>query len=447
MSSQAPHILYVGSILPKRSETFVYREVLALRERGVQVSIASVNAPERDLGDEQLDALAAEAIHVYGEGLGGKWSVVRDAVLQRGVWWPHGVFEVSPGYWPKHKLQYAAGIALARRVKDRGITHVHAHMAHVPTTVAMSCAEALGVPFSFTGHAADLFRDRSALKTKLKRAAFVSCISQWHRGFYREMVPTLTDEQLPVIRCGVDMREFTPVDPAAADGHHLLAIGRLVPKKGFDVLLRAVAKAISNPPLAPGSAGGAASRESAPGQSPGLTVTLVGDGPEEANLRALADELGVSDRVTFAGAQPNHVVREMLGDAGLFVLPCREAADGDRDGIPVVLMEAMARNMCVVSGDLETIRELVADNKTGVMVTPGAVDELAEVLVRLSRDQAERKRLADAGRARVAEEFSLSVNLDRLEAAFAAASESLESEKNPDSPKPDALPEAGVNHA
>ena len=110
-------------------------------------------------------------------------------------------------------------------------------------------------------------------------------------------------------------------------------------------------------------------------------------------------------------------------------------------------MEAMARSVCVVSGDLETIRELVADNKTGVMVTPGAVDELAEVLVRLSRDQAERKRLADAGRARVAEEFSLSVNLDRLEAAFAAASESLESEKNPDSPKPEAIPGAGVNHA
>ncbi|MEM8495549.1 MAG: glycosyltransferase family 4 protein [Planctomycetota bacterium] len=424
MSAQAPHILYVGAILPKRSETFVYREVLGLRERGVQVSLASVNAPERDLGYEQLDALAAEAIHVYGNGVSGKLRVLGDTFFPPNrVSWRCGISETPVSYWPKYLFQVDAGKSLARRVKDRGITHVHAHMAHVPATLAMICAEALRVPFSFTGHAADLFRDRSALKTKLKSAAFVSCISEWHRGFYQELVPGLSDATLPVIRCGVDMREFTPIDPESTDGNAILAVGRLVPKKGFDVLLRVMASV------------------------PEVKLTLVGDGPEEANLRALADELGVADRVTFAGAQPNHVVREMLGDAGLFVLPCREAADGDRDGIPVVLMEAMARNVCVVSGDLETIRELVADNKTGVMVTPGAVDELAEVLVRLLRDQAERKRLADAGRARVAEEFSLSVNLDRLEAAFAAASESLESEKNTDSPKPEAIPGAGVNHA
>lgn len=405
MSSPAPHIFYLGSVLPKRSETFVYREVLGLRERGVEVSIASVNAPERDLGDDKLDALAAEAMHVYGQGLTGKLKVLADAMLPPRLCWSHGIEENSPKYWAKYEFQVMAGEALARRVKKLGITHIHAHMAHVPTTVAMSCARVLGVPFSFTGHAADLFRDRSALKTKLKRAAFVSCISEWHRGFYREIVPGLTDEQLPVIRCGVDMREFTPVDPESTDGNAILAVGRLVPKKGFDVLIRALAN------------------------TPEIQLQLVGDGPEEANLRALADELGVADRVTFAGAQPNHVVREMMGEAGMFVLPCQQAADGDRDGIPVVLMEAMARNVCVVSGDLETIRELVADNKTGVMVQPGAVDELSEVLVRLSRDGALRKRLADAGRARVAQEFSLSVNLDRLEAAFAAASPQAASEK------------------
>ncbi|MBB6430448.1 glycosyltransferase family 4 protein [Algisphaera agarilytica] len=445
MSVPTPHILYVGSILPKRSETFVYREVLGLRERGVEVSIASVNAPERDLGDDKLDALAAEAIHVYGKGIGGKVGVIRDAVLQRGAWWPHGIFEVSPTYWPKHKLQFAAGIALARRVKDRGITHVHAHMAHVPTTVAMACAEALGVPFSTTGHAADLFRDRSALKTKLQRAAFVSCISEWHRGFYREIVPGLSDEQLPVIRCGVDMREFTAVTPGTTEGGiSLLGVGRLVPKKGFDVLIRAMAAA--SPPLAPGSARGQTTYQGDdPGQSPGLRVTLVGDGPEMVNLKALADEVGVADRVTFAEAQPNHVVREMMGQADVFVLPCQQAADGDRDGIPVVLMEAMARNVCVVSGDLETIRELVADNVTGLMVQPGAVDELGEVLVRLSRDPSLRQRLADAGRARVAEEFSMSVNLDRLEAAFAAAAPTRASEKKTD-PAPGEVMGA-TNHA
>lgn len=400
------HILYISSILPKRSETFVYREVLGLRDRGVPVSVASVNAPERDLGDPRLDTLAAEALHIYGRGISGKLAVNLDAA--RMSWWrpTRGLFETAPTYWPKYIMQSEAGYALANRIRDRGITHIHAHMAHVPTTVAMSCAEALGVPFSFTGHAADLFRDRSALKTKLKRAAFVSCISEWHRAFYREIVPSLTDERLPVVRCGVDMAEFTPCDPAAADATRLLAVGRLVPKKGFDVLLRALVEV------------------------PHATLKLVGDGPEKASLRALADELNITDRVTFAGAQPNHVVREMMGTASVFVLPCRQAADGDRDGIPVVLMEAMARRVCVVSGDLETIRELVADNQTGVMVAPGSVDELARALLSLARDPAERERLAEAGRARVAQEFSLSVNLDRLEAAFAAATNPSKSENN-----------------
>ncbi|MEM9417723.1 MAG: glycosyltransferase family 4 protein [Planctomycetota bacterium] len=407
MSASTPHILYVGSILPKRSETFVYREVLGLRDRGVKVSVASVHMPERDLGDLRLDALSAEAISVYGSGLAGKAAVMRDSIRLGKFNWPGGLSDVSPGYLMKHLYQCEAGDALAYRVRDLGITHIHAHMAHVPTTVAMACAQSLGVPFSFTGHAADLFRDRSALKTKLERAAFVSCISEWHRGFYREIVPGLGDAQLPVIRCGVDMREFTAVEPRESGGGaaSLLGVGRLVPKKGFDVLIRAMADV------------------------PEVQLNLVGDGPEMANLQALADELGVADRITFAGAQPNHVVREMMGQADVFVLPCQEAADGDRDGIPVVLMEAMARNVCVVSGDLETIRELVADNKTGLMVQPGAVDELGEVLVRLSRDPSLRKRLADAGRARVAEEFSMSVNLDRLEAAFAAAATQRASEK------------------
>ena len=403
-----PHILYVAPVLPKRSETFVYREVLGLRGRGVRVSVASVHPPERDLGDPRLDALADEAMVVYGHGKRGKLAVYRDATRQSLLRFPAGLAEVPPGYWAKHVLQWDAGYALAYRLRQRfrgdaGITHIHAHMAHVPTTIAMACAKALGVPFSFTGHAADLFRDRSALRTKLRRAAFVSCISEWHRDFYLELVPGLEDAKLPVIRCGVDLDEFSPVDPSDTPGGSILAVGRLVPKKGFDVLIEAVAK------LAATHASG------------GVRLALVGDGPEKANLKALGAKFNVADRIDFVGAKSNAEVRELMGRAALFVLPCREAADGDRDGIPVVLMEAMARRVCVVSGDLPTIRELVADNETGRMVEPGSADKLADAVGGLLSDAAQRERLAEAGRARVAEEFSLSVTLDRLQAAFAAA--------------------------
>ena len=427
-----PHILYLAPVLPKRSETFVYREVLGLRKRGVRVSVASVHPPERDLDDPRLDALADEALVVYGRGMRGKLGVFRDGARQSLIGSPAGLAEVPPLYWPKYLFQWEAGHALAYRLRRRfrgeaGITHIHAHMAHVPTTIAMSCAEALGVPFSFTGHAADLFRDRSALRTKLRRAAFVSCISVWHRGFYRELVPGLDDAKLPVIRCGVDLEEFSLADPAAATPGSVLAVGRLVPKKGFDVLIEAVAKLRDQSRgcyhVGPAVNGAADSADGLTSAAPkDVTVMLVGDGPEEGKLKALAAELNVADRIDFVGAKSNAEVRELMGKAALFVLPCREAADGDRDGIPVVLMEAMARGVCVVSGDLPTIRELVADNETGRMVEPGAADKLATTLEALLGDAPRRAALAAAGRARVAEEFSLGVTLDRLQAAFAAAS-------------------------
>lgn len=394
MNSDA-HILYIGAELPKRSETFVYREVLGLRARGVRVSIASVRPPQVDQLDDQTLALAHEALPIYGRGVGGLGRVLRDACRQS-LWRPaRGVFETSLTYWPKYQMQCDAGYALARRVRGMGITHVHAHMAHVPTTIAMHCAEALGVPFSFTGHAADLFRDRSALKSKLKRAAFVSCISHWHRAFYNELVPR-HDCDYPVIRCGVDVDHFKSTPDASRSG--LLTVGRLVRKKGFDLLIDAMAKGATDAKL-----------------------TLVGDGPERGALQRQIEALGMQGRVELVGARPNSEVQKLMQSAADFVLPCRVAEDGDRDGIPVVLMEAMASGLAVISGDLPTIRELVEHEHTGLLVEPGNSAALAQAMIRLARDPAMAHRLAQAGRQRVIEEFSLSVNIERLCIAFAGA--------------------------
>lgn len=406
--SDSQHILYVGAVLPKRSETFVYREVLGLRERGVAVSVASVHPPEQGLDDPALKQLADEHVPVYGRGIGGKLAVACDATKRS--WWrpPRGISETAPVYWPKYQLQCDAGYALAHRVKGRGITHVHAHMAHVPTTIAMHCAESLGVPFSFTGHAADLFRDRSALKTKLKRASFVACISHWHRGFYNELVPR-PDADYPVVRCGVDVDAFKPGDDAQRSG--LLTVGRLVRKKGFDLLIQSLA-----------------------GCNAGSRLTIVGDGPERGALRQQVDRLGLGDRVELVGAKSNNEVRALMSRAKVFVLPCRVAEDGDRDGIPVVLMEAMASGLVVVSGDLPTIRELVAHERTGMMVQPGSVEQLSAAMCSLNADPSLAARLAEAGRRRVVEEFSLPVNLARLCKSFDAAAQGSAGIKKGDSP-------------
>lgn len=400
-----PAIAYVGASLPVRSETFVYRELFGLRSRGWPVTAVSVHKPQHGLGDPALDQLADEAVPVYGRG---GVALLADAfkqcltspirsikTLTRGKLDALFARDVKLSSRPKVMVQCVAGLALAYRLKPYNIAWLHAHMAHVPTTIAMYAAQALGVGFSFTGHAADLTRDRCLLSTKLRRAGFAPCISHWHRGFYDEQAPAAQgDAHRPIVRCAVDTDEFAPTPREAGDTLHILAVGRLVPKKGFDVLIDALAS------------------------TPGVAVTLVGDGPEQPALAELIEAHGLSDRIAMVGAKDNHMIRGMLGEHDAFVLPCRVATSGDRDGIPVVLMEAMAAGLAVVSGDLPTIRELVEDGQTGLMVDPENPDALPNALAKLRDDRELRARLASAGRRRVEDEFSTHANLDRLETAL-----------------------------
>lgn len=409
-----PKVMYVAAMLPKRSETFVYRELLGLRDAGWDVSALSVRPPERNLGTDALEDLASEAEVLYrglGEvlaaaatevvrhprstlrtlGLAGKLALGRDDIsgLRRAklLWQALGVL----------------GVAAAARRHD--VEHVHAHMAHVPASIAMLLASQLQVPFSFTGHAVDIFSQRTLLRTKLKRAAFCACISQWHQRFYQELLAETGDEveehRLPVVRCGVDVSEFSPPASRPPGPLRIVTVGRLIEKKGFDLLLHALAKQ--------------------PADVPGFECTIMGGGEEATALESLRDALKLQGRVTFTGAVPNHEVRERLQAADLFVLPCRIAKSGDRDGIPVVLMEAMASGVPVIAGDIPSIRELVHHDESGLLVAPESVTELSSAITRMLRGDEVRDRLARGGRARVVEEFDLALNVGRIAASIARA--------------------------
>lgn len=394
----------MSGTLPTRSETFVYREILALRRLGVRVRTASVHAPAHGLDQGVLNAMAAETLAVYPRGpagiladavaelvrrplrtLGTMGRCVRDALFSS---------DVMASRRPKVLWQGLAALSLARRARGSGIGHIHAHMAHVPTTIAMYAARQLGVGFSFTGHANDLFPNRTLLREKLARAAWVHCISEWHHGFYQSIVPR-SEADYPVIRCGVDTAACEPTSCGRERAFEILAVGRLVEKKGFDVLVGALGDIAR--------AGG-----------PTMRARIAGGGEEEARLRSEIAALPALAQVELLGDTPNDRVMELMGEADLFVIPCRVAVSGDRDGIPVVLMEAMARGRCVVSGDLETIRELVRDGETGVMVPPGDQATLAQVLQDLATDRDRVDQLGRSGRRWVEEEFDLMVNARRI---------------------------------
>ncbi|MEM1183399.1 MAG: glycosyltransferase [Planctomycetota bacterium] len=401
-----PVVMYFATHLPKRSETFVYREVFGLRSRGWQVFPLSVRSPEPGEDDPLLGELADQATKVYDgvkpfvdgllELVSRPLTTTSTSVLVLGD--ALGSEPRSVSERAKIVVQGFASLRAARVGRRARVGHVHAHFAHVPATFAMYTAKQLGVPFSFTGHANDLFQNRSLLAAKLGRASFVSCISQWHQSFYREVVETLDASKLRVIRCGVDVDEFTPSGDECAPGTRIVSVGRCVPKKGLDLLIEAVA-ALS-------------------GRGVGVTCEIIGDGPELERLRALSAERGVTDVVTFRGAIPNREVREALSRADVFCLPCRVDGAGDKDGIPVVLMEAMACGVPAVSGDLPAIRELIEDGVTGRLVPNEDADTLSAILDELVGDPGRARVLGAAGRGHVMAEFGLSTNIDRLIAAF-----------------------------
>ncbi len=405
MPDQAARVLYMSGSLPVRSETFVYREILALRALGIDVRTASVHAPARGLdGGGVLDQMADETIEIYSRG---KTASIRDAFAElishpiRGC----GTMtrckidaffsaEVSLARKPKVIWQGIAAMALAHRVRRLGITHIHVHMAHVPTTIAMYTARQLKIPFSFTGHANDIFPQRTLLAEKLKRAQFVNCISYWHRSFYQTVHPR-PDDEYPIVRCGVDTRLYEPAPAPGEQRLEVLSVGRLVEKKGMDVLIRSIGEIAQ--------AGG-----------PKLRLRIAGDGPQMDQLRALVDTLPPLAEVELLGDTDNDRVMELMCEADVFALPCRVADSGDRDGIPVVLMEAMARGRCVISGDLETIRELIEHDRSGIMIQPGDQAELTQALIRLANDRELVDRLGHAARLRIEEEFDLTINAQRI---------------------------------
>jgi glycosyltransferase involved in cell wall biosynthesis len=407
-------VVYLAPRFPGLHQTYVQREVRLLRQRGWKIQPVGLNASMDD-HDPTVDDLRAGAWTLYEHGLArllpqalaelAAHPVRGLATLARAT-----VDTIAPGeplgLRDRLKLvgQAMAGLALARRLRPLNTEWIHCHFAHSATTVGMYAARQLGIPFSFTGHANDLFQRRCLLRKKLQRAAFVGCISQWHRELYESIEPDPAGKY-QIIRCGVDTTSWTPVNAPGrnpGDPLRILTVGRLVEKKGIDTLIEAL-------PLL----------KERHGQEALLTVA--GDGPSRSAWTARAEGLGCAHQITWLGDVKNDVVQQLLARSDVFALPCRPDSQGDRDGIPVVLMESMACAVPSISGDLPAVRELVIDEQTGLLVQASDPAGLASALYRLASDPDLSKKLGEAGRAHVLSEFASEVNIDRLEHALVSS--------------------------
>ncbi len=394
-------IAYIAGQFPLRSETFVWREVRELMRRGWDVHTFALHR-STEVTPPELVELRDNTRIVYDHEMGNAFASLP------GLWDAATHASGTPARDRlKLAMQARAGAGLARELRRLGVRHIHAHFAHAPASVAMYAARTTGIGFSFMGHANDLFQRRQALSLKLSRAEFVACISKWHRELYRSLVRG-DESKYPIIHCGVDTDHWTPSPipsspehPASQATARLLTVARLVPKKGIDYLVRAVARLHQTGRRIP--------------------LTIAGEGPERGRIESLVRECSLSDHVTLLGATESEDVLNLMHNHDIFALPCVIDPAGDRDGVPVSLMEAMACGLPVVSGDLPAVRELVSQESGGVLVDGTDVEAIASSIASLIDQPDRRKSLGQLGRAHVVREFSLAANVTRLEAAFDAS--------------------------
>lgn len=387
-TAPALRVLYVVSLFPCWSETFIAREISTLVGAGVDVRILSLRPASETLVQPEAVALLSRVRHP-ASGLRGIGAMLGACLRQprvaavtaaRLAWRLHG----RPAVIAKSWVALARALAQLDWIRAFDPHFIHAHWATYPSTVAWLLARVLDKPYGFTAHAHDIFVADHLLKEKLEGASLPVTISRYNIDWLASRVVACARDRLRVVHCGVDLAATRFV----RDGRHddlLLAIGRLDPIKGFDVLVEALVLL---------RARGVAFR-----------CRIIGEGPERGALEAAITRHGLRDRVELAGARGQDEVRTALREAGVFVLPCVVAADGNRDGIPVAMMEAMAAGAPVVSTRVSGIPELVDDGHEGLLVDERDAVGLADALARLLADGALRERLAAAARRKIERGF------------------------------------------
>lgn len=397
-------VLYVVSLFPCWSETFIVREIATLLARGVDVRIVSLKHPVEAMVQSDAEGMLGRVLHpqprrfAWASRLGvllGQPRIVASLVAeQTGSLWNQPMVLLKSLYALMRGIEHLPAI---RRFNP---DFIHAHWATYPSTVALALARLAGKPWGFTCHAHDIFVDNQLLKAKLERATLPVTISRYNIDYLSQRITPLARQRLQVVHCGVDPAGFA-FRREGRDDDLLVAVGRLDPIKGFDVLLVALARLLDR----------------------GLSFRcrIIGEGPQRGELEATIARLGLAGHVELLGARPQAEVRALLNAATLFVLPSVVAADGNRDGIPVALMEAMAVGAPVVSTRVSGIPELVEDGVSGLLVEPAAPVDLAAALERLLVDAVLRSRLAAGARRCVERDFDAGIEASKLLAAMTRA--------------------------
>jgi colanic acid/amylovoran biosynthesis glycosyltransferase len=409
MDEKIKRIAYIGMEIPALSATFIYNEIFFIEKENFKITPISVHFPNDSATGNDINELKSRTYFLYRNS-------IRSFLLAN----LRCMFRFTSGYFKTLLMsifdsiktgifshtgkgilyRFFTASKAAEIIAESGCRHIHSHFAHISTDIAMYASGISGIPFSFTSHANDLFQRGWLLKEKVERSRFAVTISEYNQRFLLNNAASL--DKIHVIHCGVDTESFKPRTPVSISGIPKIGtIGRMVEKKGFDTLIDACEKLYKK------------------GQP--FHLEIAGSGPLQNDLQKYVNDKNLSDRISFIGALPHVQISNWLKSKDIFVLPCKRDKHGDMDGIPVVLMEAMAMGVPVITSRISGIPELVEDGITGILIEENDAETLSESVIKIVSDTWLRDSIIKNGIEKVRNDFCLSKNVKILSDLFRGA--------------------------
>lgn len=383
---------YVLKMFPRLSETFVVNEIVARERAGERIEIAALRPPRDARFHAKLGELRARVEWIPDDVRSADrvWAILGQATADL-----PGLATALPELLAADAGVAVQAIEVARWALRHDVAHLHAHFASLATTVTRLASSLTGIPYSFTAHAKDIFHrdvDEAALGRAIDEATHVVTVSDFNVADLRARFP-LTATPIRRVYNGIDLDEL-PFHPSSAEPTSLLAVGRLVEKKGFADLVDALSILAE--------------------RGRRVRTTVIGAGPLADTIAAHIAACGLGSSVELAGARTQSDVHRAMRQATLLVMPCVTAADGDRDGLPTVVLESMALGTPVVATAVTGMPEAIVDHDTGRLVPERDPYALADAIDDLLDDEATRRRVAIAARRLVEDRFDVRIQAAEL---------------------------------
>lgn len=395
--SVPPVIAYVLLWFPLSSETFIFREVVQLRQRGLPVYAYSMygenlkgcseemhafDGPVRRMGIKAVCRILAAFGRALWQKPGAVWRLMREGLFRR----MRNIEAIGENVWC-----FLAGFLLAEQCRQDGVQLIHAGWANGPATAAWVASRVTGIPFAFTGRAGDIYPEDGLLREKSRDALFIRTNNRTNVQWLCKFCPPDATDKVHAIYNSLTFRPRGQCAMPMQAPYRLLAVGRFARTKGFPELLTAMARL---------------RRENVP-----VTLTLVGDGNWHHKLVKMRDDLGLTQVVAMPGFIPHDKICGFMLDHDMLIMPSVVHTNGDRDGIPNVIMEALSHRMPVIATDVCGIAEVVIDGETGLLVPQRNPRALADAVRRMVSDRDAALKMAEAGRAHVEKLFDPARNI------------------------------------